>query len=156
MGQWTWGEPVSLGDTPAPLPAEFSAFGLTFISDDGRRGVVLRTHSRYGGLSAGDNWGELGIESVPQEYVGSIASLFSGEFHSSIINRVTPDNPGWITFPASDGAVYLSLNPVTPGDDYYRIRRILGEHALRYLDENPTASFRLSDPSQTRIHTIKL
>ena len=36
----------------------------------------------------------------------------------------------------------------------YRIRRILGDHALRYMDENPLAAMRLSDPEQTRIHTI--
>ena len=30
----------------------------------------------------------------------------------------------------------------------------LGEHALRYMDENPIAAMRLSDPGQTRIHTV--
>ena len=48
--------------------------------------------------------------------------------------------------PSPDGA--------TPGTGVYRIRRILGDHALRYLDENPLASMRLSDPTKTRIHTI--
>ena len=44
--------------------------------------------------------------------------------------------------------------PVTPGKDCYRIRRIIGEHALRYMSENPITSIRLSDPRQTRIHTV--
>ena len=35
----------------------------------------------------------------------------------------------------------------TPGTDYYFDSvRSLGEHALRYMDENPIAAMRLSDP----------
>lgn len=45
-------------------------------------------------------------------------------------------------------------NPPTPGTDYYKFRKILGEHALRYLDENPISAIRLADPDQTRIHTV--
>ena len=40
------------------------------------------------------------------------------------------------------------------GPDYYKFRKILGEHALRYMDENPIAAMRLSDPGETRIHTV--
>ena len=48
----------------------------------------------------------------------------------------------------------VTHDPVTPGTGVYRIRRILGDHALRYMDENPLAAMRLSDPTKTRIHTI--
>ena len=44
--------------------------------------------------------------------------------------------------------------PRRPAPAYYFNRRILGEHALRYMDENPIAAMRLSDPGQTRIHTV--
>ena len=33
----------------------------------------------------------------------------------------------------------------TPGTDYYKFRRILGDHALRYMDENPIAAIRFTD-----------
>ena len=45
-------------------------------------------------------------------------------------------------------------NAPTPGTDYYKFRRILGDHALRYLNENPISAMRLSDPTQSRIHTV--
>ena len=33
------------------------------------------------------------------------------------------------------------------------VRHILGDHALRYMDENPILAMRLSDPTKVRIHT---
>ena len=48
----------------------------------------------------------------------------------------------------------MGTDGATPGTGVYRIRRILGDHALRYMTRNPLAAMRLSDPEQTRIHTI--
>ena len=56
-----------------------------------------------------------------------------------------PDNPG----DTNCRVTYSPYGPhdtPTPGTPYYFNRRVLGEHALRYMDENPIAAMRLSDP----------
>ena len=66
-------------------------------------------------------------------------------------------SPGWyLKYPVDVNSLYppTQEEPVNQAPAYYRIRRILGEHALRYLDENPIASMRLSDPTETRIHVV--
>ena len=48
----------------------------------------------------------------------------------------------------------VPTRPRPPAPTTINFRKILGEHALRYMDENPIAAIRLSDPAQTRIHTV--
>lgn len=62
--------------------------------------------------------------------------------------------PTWIAFPSGTSDSELSKIPVTPGNDYYRVRRILGDHALRFVSEHNPSQLRYADPSQRRIETV--
>ena len=62
--------------------------------------------------------------------------------------------PLWLNFPDGDGNVVESLVPVTPGSDFYRYRRILAEHAHRFLIEHTGGNVRLTDPEEQRIETL--
>ena len=75
---------------------------------------------------------------------------------TEIISAEAGEEGRYVHFPAPGGSCPIGGpdDAATPGTDFYRIRRILGEHALRYLDENPLAAMRLSNPEQSRIHTI--
>ena len=42
----------------------------------------------------------------------------------------------------------------TPGTPFYRIRRILGQHALRYIAEHNPSQLRYVDPTVHRVETI--
>ena len=43
------------------------------------------------------------------------------------------------------GVATLHDSPITPGDDYYRFRRVLGEHAQRFVTEHNPATLRYDE-----------
>lgn len=60
----------------------------------------------------------------------------------------------WLKIAAADGAMGMSKSPVTPGDDFYRFRSILADHALRYMGEHDPGKMRFASAEHTRIQTI--
>ena len=159
MTELQWGIPIQGGEmAPGGLPVFLYKVGA-----DGTRKIEPHV------VTAGGYWttGVLvptGGPTMPVEYAGYIPTM----------NRYTPDEPGYyhydrqltpeegefgvyVHYASSVGSCRLSYGErdvPTPGTDYYKIRKITGEHALRYMDENPIAAMRLSDPNQHRIHTV--
>ena len=147
-----WGVPIQGGEAaPDGLPV-----WLYKVSADGTRRVEPH------GLDGGGKWitGVYGYAPMPTEYAGYIPVVNRGGASIIGVNHrkdvsLTPeegetgayvhfvDNPG-------DNACRISYGPhdtPTPGNPYYFNRRVLGDHALRYMDENPIAAMRLSDPA---------
>ena len=105
---------------------------------------------------------------MPVEYAGYIPTLnhaasppVIGVFHNKDHAHPRGRRGGaYVHYALQPGPTHCRLSygtydTPTPGTPYYFNRRILGEHALRYMDENPIAAMRLSDPNaQTRIHTV--
>ena len=116
------------------------------MTRDGTREAVKTETNHYP-----DFYTHLTADPIPPELVGWLPKRPDNAFSSRGPLNLTRH---WYSFPDAAGYFEFVFAPPTPGDDYYRIRRILGEHALRYMDENPLAAMRLSDPDKTRIHTI--
>ena len=56
--------------------------------------------------------------------------------------------------PTLAGPCYFGPEATTPGTPFYKFRRIIGEHALRYMAEHDPSTLRFADPLQVRIDTV--
>ena len=151
-----WGVPIQGGETaPDGLPV-----WLYKVSADGTRRIVPHVVDASSGKWATGVY--LGRdETMPVEYAGYIPHLgrggdsVIGAFHIWDVT-LTPEEGefgAYVHFVDNSGDTNcrISYGPhdtPTPGTPYYFNRRILGEHALRYMDENPIAAMRLSDPER--------
>ena len=152
MTDIVWGDPLQGGETN---PVIVGAGWAYKVSPDGTRRLV--PHS-----IRGDGTWNTGLllrrdDLVPTEaagYIPTTGQIDGDEYFRLVVTAEEGEAGLYVQYPTPNGACYLTPEAATPGTGYYRIRRILGSHALRYLDENPLAAMRLSDPSQTRIHTI--
>ena len=92
--------------------------------------------------------GGLYPDAQPRLYVGGHPDFYNPppSSHSQRKGRLASIS----TSPTTSGVAASPTAPddvPTPGTGYYRYRHILGDHALRYMDENPILAMRLSDPS---------
>ena len=160
---YRWGDIYQSGVVVDREMRRSPAYGI-MVSPDGSRKVVLIQPSRdvYPDLIS-INWPSYLDGILPDEFVGRVVThnqSDGGPRLNTSINHLYYPNGAWLTQPILgtgrdvDGGSMYSAAPTTHAEEYYRIRRILGEHALRYMDENPIAAMRLSDPAQHRIHTV--
>ena len=159
MTELQWGIPIQGGETaPDGLPV-----WLYKVSADGTRRIEPQV--------AGGSYWSTGVHGLwrrcPWNYAGYIPHMSRGgvavigvdHFKDGTLTPEEGEAGAYVHFVDNPGDTncrisYGHRDSPTPGPDYYKVRRILGEHALRYMDENPIAAMRLSDPSQTRIHTV--
>ena len=143
MTQRVWGGQVSAGDA-YELTEQADNFKIIKLSPDGRRQVAPTpgqgyfddSHEEVASNEANGVWRRV-TWVIPEEHDGwYIFSTFPGRDYPSFDWTDANEFPYAIISP-TDGGLSLLLYPVTPGDDYYRIRRILGDHALRYMAESP-------------------
>ena len=57
----------------------------------------------------------------------------------------------WIGFPDANGLIPISAIPVTPGDAYYRQRRVIAEHANKFIVEHSLENLRFTSEDDLRI-----
>ena len=151
MPDLVWGEPVRGGET---VPGDRWTW-LYRVKGDGTRRVA-----RY--REGSNNTGVLVRHDaiVPDAAAGCLP-------HKSVVHtdpdyeRVHTSLPldeweagRWLGLTNASGSMHFSHIPTTPGTHYYRIRRILGDHALRYIAEHNPSQLRYADPSVHRVETI--
>ena len=154
MADLVWGEAVVGGET-VPADSPLGAW-LYRLNDDGTRRSV-RYHSLTS--STGIYVPQDGI--VLEESAGCIPSQGSKHLGPVLpVQRTTSisDNEReegrYVGFANEGGNVYFGPEGTTPGTPFYRIRRILGQHALRYIAEHNPSQLRYADPAVHRVETI--
>ena len=153
MADLVWGEPVVGGETVPPGSPR--GVWLYRMGDDGTRRSV-RYHPSLG--NTGISVLQDGI--VKAESAGCIPHkiLHSEDpFYEKITTGLSDkdrDEGRYVGFANAGGGVYFGPIGTTPGTSYYVMRRILGEHALRYISEHNPSQLRFADPTQKRIETI--
>ena len=151
MADLVWGEPVSGGET---VPGDNWAW-LYRVKGDGTRRVI---RYREGNARTGVVVRDYAI--VPEEAAGCLPHkilVHTDPNYERYDTGLTEDEwqaGRWLEFVNPGGSMHFSHTPTTPGTDYYRIRRILGDHALRYIAEHNPSQLRYADPSVHRVETI--
>ena len=147
MADIQYGQPAVLGQNVA-IPALFVKI------DETRRVVPLLDQL---GSYAASPYERIGDHAtVPASYVGLIPVRpdHRPQRYHDINLYYAESSQQFMEFPDAGGNVsYLNV-PVTPGTDFYRYRRILAEHAHRFLIEHTGGNVRLTDPDQHRIETL--
>ena len=131
---------------------------------DSRRITGVKRGERVQGNIRPDS-NDLGL--FPSRYDGftvSVAPTF--ERFTWIIDRIssfevdtafeTADipHPGLDAAGVATGQLFWYKTPVTPGNDHYRFRKILSEHAERFISEHNVLQLRYADPDQARIYKV--
>ena len=153
MADLVWGEPVVGGET---VPGDRTAW-LYRINDDGTRRSI-RYHPSDGNTGIGVRFDAV----VLDESAGCIPSRFwndpvNHEFYETTYRSLSDkdrDAGRYVGFANAGGACYFGPEGTTPGTPYYRIRKILGDHALRYIAEHNPSQLRYVDPTVHRVETI--
>ena len=118
-----WGVPATPGDTILG-PANYAHFYK--IVSDGTRHVAPHRPIDSPDMRIGQPVGGV----VPDWAAGYIPSAAGGVHDdvSSVTVRQAEEGR-WIGYPAPDGSCPVTTVPVTPGDDFYRFRRHVGQAA---------------------------
>ena len=151
MADLVWGYPVVGGET---VPGGRFAFLYRVKGDGTRRVVRYREGSNVTGVVVRHD------AIVPEFAAGCLPHknlLHTAPNFERFYGDLTSDEweaGRWLGFTNPSGAMHFSHTPTTPGTHYYRIRRILGDHALRYIAEHNPSQLRYADPSVNRVETI--
>ena len=151
MADLVWGEPVVGGET---VPGDRTA-RLYRINDDGTRrsiryhpsGSNTGIYVRHDGIVKEESAG-----CIPHKLLTTIDPFY--EVPVTSLSDKDRDEGRYVGFANEGGACYFGPEGTTPGTPFYRIRRILGQHALRYISEHNPSQLRYADPSVHRVETI--
>ena len=159
MPQVRSGYPAFTGDLirvwDGPITPNYRAYIFVLnVADDGTR-RILRGEREAGGHRF--------LVGKPIPVVDG--GLWSAEYNGLVaVTGLVGGNPSYtseeyraglfLSFADDVGTCTVQSDPVTPGNDFYRFRRILGDHALRYVAEHDPGTLRFADPHQKRINTI--
>ena len=149
MAEWVYGMPASAGDT---FPASDLNTGVTLakVKKDGTR--RLESHMDSEGLY--NLFTSIGARSpIPADLDGYIPLPQSS--YGRLANRtLTELTDGlWLGWPDAVGVCSVETFPVTPGDAFYKFRRIVAEHAHQFRHEHNTANL-VYESLEHRIETV--
>ena len=146
MTTFTWGLPAEEGQTPPPGTGEYYVYSTR---PDGTRLVV-----EYDPIGDSENHGVPvasggPVPATPNRVIWIPTSGLRGP-----VQLEDPDDYFWYEYADDAGVVGISLVPTTPGDDFYRFRRIIADHAHRFLIEHNAANLQHTKRDLFRIEHL--
>ena len=159
MADLVWGEPVVGGET---LPPDSPRGAWLYrIGDDGTQtqcSLPVLSSVRFNRDSSSSQLAQLFWKPLLGAFLTRYCSYHGPFLRGPSIPGPERQRPrlkaAMSASPTRAGAVPFGPVGTTPGTPYYRMRRILGEHALRYISEHNPSQLRFADPTQKRIETI--